>query len=195
MKKNFIIIASAAIIALFLFNNVKSKKEDMQKKETINITVTSSSFSKGQPLSPKYAYTNCNGENKSPQISWQKIDGAKSYIVICDDPDAPSAKAPRPNPWVHWVVYDLPAASTELGESASISELGGKEGKNDFGNYRYDGPCPPAGSGTHRYFFKVIATDIDSLKLSAGATKEEVLDAARDHLIGQGEIMGTYEIS
>jgi phosphatidylethanolamine-binding protein (PEBP) family uncharacterized protein len=34
-----------------------------------------------------------------------------------DDPDAPSAKNPRPEgPWVHWVAYNIDANAKELKE-------------------------------------------------------------------------------
>jgi Raf kinase inhibitor-like YbhB/YbcL family protein len=54
---------------------------------------------------------------------------------------------------------------------------------------RYDGPCPP--SGTHRYFFKLYALDLTP-SLSPGATKEQVLTAIGDHILAQGELMGTF---
>jgi Raf kinase inhibitor-like YbhB/YbcL family protein len=62
-------------------------------------------------------------------------------------------------------------------------------GKNSSGNMRYDGPCPP--SGTHRYFFKLYALD-STLSLSPGATKEQVLNATKGHILAQGELMGTF---
>jgi Raf kinase inhibitor-like YbhB/YbcL family protein len=53
----------------------------------------------------------------------------------------------------------------------------------------YDGPCPP--SGTHRYFFKLYALD-SQLSLSPGASKEQLLNSMKGHILAQGELMGTF---
>jgi phosphatidylethanolamine-binding protein (PEBP) family uncharacterized protein len=50
---------------------------------------------------------------------------------------------------------------------------------------------PPPGSGTHRYFFKVYALDT-KLALGKDATKAELLKAMEGHILGQGELHGTY---
>jgi len=56
----------------------------------------------------------------------------------------------------------------------------------------YGGPCPPAGHGVHRYYFKVYALDT-SLGLDAGATKSDLLSAMKGHILAEGRLMGTYE--
>jgi Raf kinase inhibitor-like YbhB/YbcL family protein len=98
-----------------------------------------------------------------------------------DDPDAPMGT------WVHWVLFNIPAGTRGLPESAQTSGM--SAGKNSSGNTHYDGPCPP--SGTHRYFFKLYALDA-TLSLSPGATKEQVLKAMEGHMLAQGELMGTF---
>jgi phosphatidylethanolamine-binding protein (PEBP) family uncharacterized protein len=45
--------------------------------------------------------------------------------------------------------------------------------------------------GTHRYFFKLYALDTE-LGLEVGATKEDVLDAMKGHVLAEAELMGTY---
>ena len=89
----------------------------------------------------------CNGRNAPA--------GIKSFALIADDPDAPVGT------WVHWVIYDLPPATTALAENTPPSpELpdGSKQGVNDFRQTGYGGPCPPPGK-PHRYFFKIYALD------------------------------------
>lgn len=95
-----------------------------------------------------------------------------------DDPDAPVGT------WDHWVVWNI-APTTEIKENS----VPGVEGKNSWGKNSYGGPCPP--SGTHRYFFKLYALDIE-LNLSPKATKKEVEKAMQNHILGQSELMGTY---
>ena len=62
-------------------------------------------------------------------------------------------------------------------------------GKNSSGAVGYQGPCPP--SGTHRYFFKLYALDIQ-IGLLPGATKDQILKEMEGHILAQTELMGTF---
>ena len=138
--------------------------------------VTSSAFGNGENIPQKYT---ADGENVNPPISIRNIpDGTKSLVLIVDDPDAPGGT------WDHWIVFNIPP-----GETINENSVPGTEGRNDFGKNSYGGPAPP--SGTHRYFFRVYALDRE-LDLPAGSTKEQVLEAMENHIIGRGELMGTY---
>jgi Raf kinase inhibitor-like YbhB/YbcL family protein len=146
---------------------------------TMSLTLTSDAFTNGQSIPAKYS---CVGKNISPALAWNDSPaGTKSFALIVDDPDAPMGT------WVHWVLFNIPASTGSLQESADSSAM--SAGKNSSGNTRYDGPCPP--SGTHRYFFKLYALD-SNLSLSPGATKEQVLKAMEGHILAQGELMGTF---
>ena len=94
---------------------------------------------------------------------------------------------------MHWVVFDLPASRTSLPENVPPQETiagGGKQGMNDFKRIGYGGPCPPG--GTHRYFFKIYVLDAE-LNLESGTTKDQLLQAMKDHILAQGELMGRYK--
>ena len=87
----------------------------------------------------------------------------------------------------------MPADTSELPEGINKypgADLEGQEGINDFGEYGYNGPCPPSGN-EHRYYFKLYALDT-VLDLSSGAKKQELLDIMEDHIIAYGELKGTY---
>jgi hypothetical protein len=43
----------------------------------------------------------------------------------------------------------------------------------------------------HRYFFKLYAVDTLA-DLNAGATKNEVLNAIKGHILAKGQLMGRY---
>ena len=152
------------------------------------IAVTSSAFKAGERIPRKHTG---EGEDASPSLAWSGAPaGTKEFALICDDPDAPSAKRPRPQgPWVHWVLYKLPATCTSVAES---SQGVGVEGMTDSGHARYHGPMPPEGSGPHRYFFKVYALDAPP-ELKPGAKKDQLLAAMKGHILAQGDLMGTYE--
>jgi hypothetical protein len=148
------------------------------------IAVESSAFSSMRTIPSKYT---CDGKDISPPISWKKIPAkTQSIVLICDDPDAPGGA------WVHWVCYDIPKTVDSLPENIPQSdtlEMGGKQGRTDFGKIGYGGPCPP--SGTHRYFFKVYALDA-MLGIQSGKTKREIERAMKGHILAQGELVGKY---
>jgi phosphatidylethanolamine-binding protein (PEBP) family uncharacterized protein len=51
---------------------------------------------------------------------------------------------------------------------------------------------PPPGHGTHHYHFKLYALGTQ-LNLSPGATKQQLLDAIKGHVLAEAELIGTYE--
>jgi Raf kinase inhibitor-like YbhB/YbcL family protein len=147
------------------------------------LELTSTTFAPGQPIPSKYT---CNGENVSLPLRWSDPpQGTKSLALIFDDPDASG--------WVHWILYNLPAATRTLPEAvppnADLPD-GSRHGKNGWGRLGYGGPCPP--SGTHRYVFKLYALDT-VLGLSSGADKSQLLQAMQGHILAQTELMGTYK--
>ncbi|MFW6163414.1 MAG: YbhB/YbcL family Raf kinase inhibitor-like protein [Planctomycetota bacterium] len=152
------------------------------------IKVTSTAFTTGAAIPPKYTG---EGEDISPPLSWSGVpDEAKEIVLICDDPDAPTAE-----PWVHWVVYGIPPTETGLPEGVAKTETldnGAKQGMNTFPKLGYNGPMPPPGHGVHHYHFKVYAADAPT-GLAPRATKKDVLAAIDDHVLAQGELIGTYE--
>ncbi len=130
----------------------------------------------------------CDGPDVSPPLAWNDPPaGTQSFALIMDDPDAPAGT------WVHWVLFNLPAAARALPENVpKIERLanGALQGRNDFRRIGYGGPCPPKGPA-HRYFFKLYALDT-RLALQAGATKAEMERAMAGHILAQGQLVGRY---
>jgi Raf kinase inhibitor-like YbhB/YbcL family protein len=133
----------------------------------------------------------CEGNDVSPPLAWHgEPAGTKSFALIVDDPDAPDPKAPKMT-WVHWVVYNLPAATHDLVEGASRKlPAGARDGKNDWKRAGYGGPCPPV--GRHRYFHKLYALDVELPDLRA-PTKAQLEAAMKGHVLEQAELIGTYQ--
>ncbi|HZY67476.1 MAG TPA: YbhB/YbcL family Raf kinase inhibitor-like protein [Devosia sp.] len=134
------------------------------------------------------------GHNASPMLSWSGApDGAQSFVVIADDPDAA-----EPKPFVHWVAYDIPGTVTELREGLPPEPIlqepkGMLQGQNSRGEVGYYGPRPPLGDPAHHYHFQVFALDVATLGLDPGKPREEVLAAMEGHVLAEGEIVGLYE--
>jgi Raf kinase inhibitor-like YbhB/YbcL family protein len=156
------------------------------RSTSMMIKITSPSFAEGQSIPSKYT---CDGENLSPPLNWDHVpEATKSLALICDDPDAPAGT------WVHWVLYDLPGTTREMSEAVAPKEElpnGAKQGRNDFKQIGYGGPCPPKGQ-SHRYYFKLYALD-NKLGLNSGMTDREVRNAMKGHILGEGSLMGSYK--
>jgi Raf kinase inhibitor-like YbhB/YbcL family protein len=151
--------------------------------------LTSASFPDQGEIPTRYT---CEGEDVSPPLAWSQLPAAtKALALIMDDPDAPDPKAPR-MVFVHWVLYNIPASAAGLAEAAKKETLpkGTCEGLNDWQRPGYGGPCPPV--GRHRYFFKLYALDSELSKVGE-PTKARVEAAMKGHLLGQVQIVGTYE--
>lgn len=148
--------------------------------------VESTNFKDGQMIPKRFT---CDGDDISPSISWSSFPkNTRSFVVIMTDPDAPGGT------FTHWVVYDIPSSVQKLEENfPKLTKVDGiKQGMNDFNRRGYGGPCPPKGHGYHRYFFKVYAIDLESLGLKAGASRKDVEQKMKGHILQEGQIMGVY---
>lgn len=129
----------------------------------------------------------CEGANHSPKLTWSGApDGTRSFVLIMDDPDAPGGT------WNHWLLWNIESSVTSLEEGVEGS-VHGRPGTNDFGEPAYGGPCPPKGHGPHRYFFRLLALDVENLGLPAGARRAELDRAMTSHVLAEATYMGTYE--
>ncbi len=122
----------------------------------------------------------CDDRDISPHMAWEDVpENTKSFALIVDDPDAPMGT------WVHWLLCNIPPNLRELPQNSVPS--GALQVKNDFGKTNYGGPCPP--SGVHRYFFKLYALNIPSLK---GINEKNFYDKVKEHKIAEAVLMGKY---
>lgn len=170
-----------------------SRASKAEGGEVMAFTLTSSAFENGKPIPKKYTG---EGADVSPPLEWKGVpEGARELALICEDPDAPTKE-----PWVHWVIYKIPPQTTSLPENvAKTSRLahpeGALQGKNSWPSGQtigYRGPMPPPGHGRHRYYFRLYALDA-KLVIEPGVTKAVLWMNMKDHIVGQAELMGTYE--
>ena len=151
------------------------------------LRLTSDAFKPGSPLPVTHT---CEGENVSPGLRFSGVpEAAQSLVLILDDPDAPNGV------FAHWVLYNLPADLDQLepGFAPDFDATDGPaQGRNDFGNTHYEGPCPPAGGDEHHYYFRLYALD-QRLDLLPGATRAQVLDALQGRIVAQTEAIATFQ--
>ena len=154
------------------------------------MTVRSDAFASGRAIPRRYTE---DGEDLSPPLTWTGLpQGVKELALIVDDPDAP-----RTEPWVHWVLYKIPAEVQTLSEGLPPTPTlevppGARQGKNSWGTDGYRGPAPPRGHGTHHYHFRLYALDAP-LALAPGLDKPGLLEAMKRHIVAEAELVGTYE--
>jgi Raf kinase inhibitor-like YbhB/YbcL family protein len=148
--------------------------------------MTSSAFKQNEAIPKEYT---CDGADLSVPLSWKNVpEASKGFALIADDPDAPRGT------WVHWVIYDIPVNLRELSAGIGHDESlqnGTRQGKNDFGKIGYGGPCPPSGPA-HRYHFRLYALD-QMTGLKSKATKQQLLDAVKGHVLAEALLIGTYK--
>lgn len=151
----------------------------------MSFELTSSAFKEGEGIPRRYT---CEGEDVSPPLHWSvPPEATKSFAIIADDPDAPAGT------WVHWVIYNLPLDLRGLAEAVPAKEQlpsGALQGLNDSKRVGYGGPCPPPGR-PHRYYFKLYALDT-MLALKPRATKAQVLEACKGHVLAETQLMGRF---
>lgn len=129
----------------------------------------------------------CDGKNINPRLEISDVPPfASSLTLIMDDPDVPE-HIRKDRLYVHWIVFDMPA---DLEVIAEDSLPPGTIGNTSAGRASYIGPCPP--DREHRYFFKLYALD-KFLNLEPGASKDEVEQAMKGHILDHTELMGRYE--
>jgi hypothetical protein len=153
------------------------------------LSLSSSSFAAGGGIPGEHT---CEGRDASPALAWTGVPaGARSLALLVDDPDAPDPRAPR-TIWTHWILYDLPPVDGGLAAGVKAASLppGTREGKNDWSQVGYRGPCPPI--GRHRYFHRLFALDVVLPDLGTPG-RAELLAAMEGHVLERAELVGTYE--
>ena len=177
----------------------------LQQTDTSGFQVVSAKFSEIRPKTRIPLENSCYGENLSPPLSWDEApEGTRSLALIADEPEN------ELGPWVHWVVYNIPAGVTELAPAMPTTTDplpdGTKQGLNDSKGIGYAGPCPPrlilaytCASETDfvrppKYVFRLYALDAE-LELAGGATRAELEKAMEGHVLGQAETAGKFTTS
>lgn len=136
------------------------------------------------------------GDNISPQLTWSGLPaGTVQLALVMDDPIAP-----MPQPFVHWVAYNIPADAAQIPAGLTkepmvtgVADLTGMiNGLNGTRQSGYFGPRPPADGKLHAYHFRIYALD-SALDLAAGLNKDALLEAIDGHVLGTGMLMGHYE--
>jgi hypothetical protein len=199
VKKRIQIVWQISIIGLLSLVAISCKSEKSESPaiskpekgaETMRFSIQSSAFLANADIPKKYTG---DGPDVSPALVWTgEPEDTREFVLIMDDPDAPSAQ-----PWVHWVIYKIPAHITNLLEGIPAAKqittpIHAFQGLNSWNTIGYRGPAPPVGHGTHHYYFKLYALDA-KLDIPAGLDKAALLKAIERHVLAEAELIGTYQ--
>ena len=159
------------------------------------ITVTSPTLKANEVVPIDHT---ADGKNVSPALSWSGAPAAtKQFALIYDDPDV--AFGTPPQSFVHWVVYKIPGTAKGLPADLPMEPVltapadiaGTIQGLSGFKRTGYRGPAPPPGK-PHHYTWTVYALDAE-LPLEQGLNRNQLLEAMKGHIIGQGALVAIYE--
>jgi Raf kinase inhibitor-like YbhB/YbcL family protein len=175
-----LVVLACAACSVTPTSTASTASPDLSREtDMAGFVLTSPSFNSDGSIPVKHS---CDGENVSPALAWQGApQGTVAFALIVDDPDARG--------FIHWVGFDMrggSAGSLPEGVRPSDPPL---QGRNDFGQKGYGGPCPP--SGTHRYRFTLWALSA-RLNLSGTPSAAEVRTATTSLILGQTTLTATY---
>jgi len=159
------------------------------------ITVTSPTLKANEVVPIDHT---ADGKNLSPALVWSGAPAnTKQFALIYDDPDVAFGNPPQS--FVHWVVYKIPGTAkglpAELPMDAVLTSpadiAGTVQGLSGFKRTGYRGPAPPPGK-PHHYTWTVYALDAE-LPLEQGLNRNQLMEAMKGHIIGQGALVAIYE--
>jgi len=172
-----------------------AKAPAAKKSKASKLALVSPDIGQGKTLSEDQVFNGfgCKGKNLSPELHWSGApEGTKSFAVMVYDPDAPTGSG-----FWHWIVYNIPATEDHLPAEAGDPKQprglpkGAVQGRNDFGNAAYGGPCPPPGK-PHHYHFRLFALKVPKLDLPADATGAMIGFNVNANKLAETDLMGLY---
>lgn len=166
------------------------EKEGGAKDRSMGMKLESSALAAGTTIARRFTG---DGDDVSPPLAWHDAPaGTRQFALVCQDPDAPT-----PTPWVHWLIYRIPADVHQLPENLPaeprLAKPACEQGHNSWTTGRtigYRGPAPPRGK-KHHYHFRLYALD-DALDLKPGLDKAALDKAMAGHILAEAELVGVY---
>ncbi len=179
--KIFILISIVIFFIIFQVLYKKNKTHNILSKIYKRMEIKSNSFKYNEMIPIQYT---CDGKDLNPNLQIKNVPvKTKELVLIVDDPDASGGV------WTHWVVWGISPDVNIINEGEL--PLGAVEGITSFGTVGYGGPCPPKGTGVHRYFFKLYALNKNT-NLTKGDTLQDLKRDMNGNVITSAKFIGSY---
>ena len=147
-----------------------------------SLKLVSQVFREGTQIPAPYT---CKGQNINPPLTIMGVPAsAKSLTLIMHDPDAVSGD------FVHWLVWGIPTSTKTIAVNSVPPDA--IAGTNSANKNQYIGPCPPTGTGTHRYMFELYALDMPLTNLNMETNREQLQKAMAGHILAQHTLTGLF---
>ena len=192
---NYGAIFAALVMSAAAASAFAEATADRAAQTPATLTVTSPTLKANEVVPIDHT---ADGKNVSPALMWSGAPAnTKQFALIYDDPDVAFGNPPQS--FVHWVVYNIPATAKGLPAELPMDAVltgpadiaGSIQGLSGFKRTGYRGPAPPPGK-PHHYTWTVYALDTE-LKLEQGLNRNQLLEAMKGHIIGQGSLVAIYE--
>jgi len=163
------------------------------------MTLTVTGFADGADIPVKFSQAApgaAPGEGTSPAIAWANVpEGTQSFVLNMRDLDVARNKGTEDQ--AHWVVWNIPAATTSLPEGVP------KGSQRPDGSFQisatgpvYRGPGAGANGPRHHYMFEIYALDTKlDVQPTADAfeTRANVMKAMQGHVLGKAVYGGLFK--
>lgn len=151
------------------------------ERPATDLQLISPGFTEGSTLPAQYS---CKGDNVNPPLNIFNVPPtAQSLALIVHDPDAVNGD------FTHWLVWDIPTTTETI--AANSVPVGALQGLNSSDDMGYMGPCPPQGTGTHRYIFELYALD-KTIGLPAASSRKQLEAAMKGHILAEAKLTGLF---
>lgn len=147
--------------------------------------LTSPDLKDGGAIAKEQIYTRCGGKNVAPVLAWKGAPaGTKSFILTFIDTSV------LPSGWSHWMVINIPGTATSLPKGGALPP-GAKGIQSNFGDPTYNGPCPPATTGVHRYEFTLYALGSMAPAIVENSSANDLTKALAAMALAKATLKGT----
>jgi Raf kinase inhibitor-like YbhB/YbcL family protein len=132
----------------------------------------------------------------SPALTWTNAPaGTQSFVLHFHDPDV--ALNASTNDQVHWLVWNIPATTTNFAEGMPAGPtLPDGSRQISASGQTYRGPGAPATGPYHHYTFEIYALDTKLDTVEPGANEQEtrtkVMAAMQGHVRAKAVMFGLF---
>jgi Raf kinase inhibitor-like YbhB/YbcL family protein len=195
MKRTLLSCAAVAVSLLVSAEAARAQNPPAQgaAPRPPAMVLTTSGWADGDPIPAKY--TQAVQAPVSPALSWTNTPaGTASFALVMHDADV--AQTRGTDDFLHWLVWNIPGASTSLPEAVPAGPTlpDGTQQIAGRGN-AYIGPGAPATGPMHHYIFELYALDT-RLTVAPAATPAEtraaIITAMNGHVLGKAVYVGLF---
>jgi Raf kinase inhibitor-like YbhB/YbcL family protein len=159
----------------------------------VQVMTLSSTWPDGGQIPVRYTQA---GDNVSPPLEWTNVpEGVASFVLIAHDVDA--AIGNGTDDLLHWMVWNIPPASTKLaGSIPQGPEIASGMRQISATGPFYRGPGAPATGPAHHYVFELFALDttldVPAVGASPPQTRAAIVAAMAGHVRGKAAYVGLF---